>query len=481
MRKKEKEDGDDLREEPWEAGDDLALAKAHLDGVNQKELAKKFGRSMEEIGSRISSILLEDGKKGYSNAGKLNQRALAILNERNGGREHVGIAVELRRKGYLTTYRKKSFLTIKGYEKGGRFMTRGTVWFVVWPDDFLTQYLNEQLPSVNVDKGKNGEETVLDKPNAGKPWSAEDDVALAKAHGNGVDPKLLAKRFGRSVGGIRSRIKNILLEDGTILDRSNAGKPWSRADDDALAKAHGNGVDPKLLAKRFGRSKGAINSRIKNLLLEDGRVLGHSNNLLSKSTKLKKDHVKKDKRSKKPVSLRKVVGKKFVKDDEFPGFYLNGYIPYRTGEQDPFSKRILKLKNEKKKAIRRFAGKLKALKACEFAVCAVPGHDSVSSNYSSGIRKLAKELGKLPGVTDLSGNLLRKHEIPKKSGGGKRDLATDLKSLKLKKSASFRGKEILLLDDVATTWTTMKACRMTIEKVGPKDVVPFVLGRTISS
>jgi hypothetical protein len=41
MRKKEKEDGDDIREKPWEAGDDLALAQSH-GWQNVSELAAMF-------------------------------------------------------------------------------------------------------------------------------------------------------------------------------------------------------------------------------------------------------------------------------------------------------------------------------------------------------------------------------------------------------------------------------------------------------
>jgi hypothetical protein len=44
MRKKEKEDGDDIREEPWEAGDDLALAQLH-GWQNVSELAAMFERT----------------------------------------------------------------------------------------------------------------------------------------------------------------------------------------------------------------------------------------------------------------------------------------------------------------------------------------------------------------------------------------------------------------------------------------------------
>lgn len=160
---------------------------------------------------------------------------------------------------------------------------------------------------------------------------------------------------------------------------------------------------------------------------------------------------------------------------------MAAYNPLRTNRQDEFDQYVLALKSLNILAIENFVNVImNPLKDCEFAVCAVPSHDAVSSHYSSGIRKLAKELGKIPGVTDLSGNLIRKYEIPKKSAGGKRDLHTDLQSLQLKSPSSFAGREVLLLDDVATTWTTMTACVQVIKEAEPKDVVPFALGRTWS-
>jgi len=61
MRKKEKEDGDDLREEAWEAVNDLALAQLH-GGQNVSELAAMFERTEEFIESRLKKLKEQAGQ-----------------------------------------------------------------------------------------------------------------------------------------------------------------------------------------------------------------------------------------------------------------------------------------------------------------------------------------------------------------------------------------------------------------------------------
>ena len=77
-------------------------------------------------------------------------------------------------------------------------------------------------------------------------------------------------------------------------------------------------------------------------------------------------------------------------------------------------------------------------------------------------------------------SVVRTKKIQKKSIGGIREVNEDLKSMKLSSANSFIGQDILIIDDVATTWTTMKAARRLIEAQGlPKNLVSLVLSRTL--
>lgn len=50
--------------------------------------------------------------------------------------------------------------------------------------------------------------------NAGKPWTEEDDALLAELYAQGITNKALAERFGRTGGAITSRLKRLGLIDG---------------------------------------------------------------------------------------------------------------------------------------------------------------------------------------------------------------------------------------------------------------------------
>lgn len=82
-----------------------------------------------------------------------------------------------------------------------------------------------------------------------KQTSTISTIAKEKAGKNGID-----KAY--SVDEVRTRHKD-------------AYKPWTQELDDELTIMYCEGINTKDLAKHFGRTKGAIRSRIKKLELED--------------------------------------------------------------------------------------------------------------------------------------------------------------------------------------------------------------------
>ena len=60
-----------------------------------------------------------------------------------------------------------------------------------------------------------------------------------------------------------------------------------------------------------------------------------------------------------------------------------------------------------------------------------------------------------------------------------KEKTTNKSSLRLKEPQLLAGKDILLLDDIATSWDTIKCCEFVIERNStPKSIFSLVLGRT---
>jgi hypoxanthine phosphoribosyltransferase len=98
---------------------------------------------------------------------------------------------------------------------------------------------------------------------------------------------------------------------------------------------------------------------------------------------------------------------------------------------------------------------------------------SSGPKMQSGIRMLAKQIANSFNCRVLSGLLQRRYEVAKKSTGGRRDLYSDMDSLNLIQPKRLNGKKILLMDDVITSGTTMKAC----ENVILNDAKPYAIIR----
>ena len=82
---------------------------------------------------------------------------------------------------------------------------------------------------------------------------------------------------------------------------------------------------------------------------------------------------------------------------------------------------------------------------------------------------------------DGTGVLLRAFKIPKKSIGGERDLQKEIISLTVRNENIIRGQQVLLMDDITTTGTSLKAGKYVLEQSGAKIVALLALGETIKT
>ena len=123
-----------------------------------------------------------------------------------------------------------------------------------------------------------------------QPWTNEADEKLELLYCEGKTVKELSEIFGRSIGGIQSRIKKLELKEKYEFDNSpdwqsqretkpsnfqeirkthkQAYQPWTDEADEKLVLLFREGKTVKELSEIFGRTNGAIRSRINKLLLE---------------------------------------------------------------------------------------------------------------------------------------------------------------------------------------------------------------------
>jgi len=110
-----------------------------------------------------------------------------------------------------------------------------------------------------------------------------------------------------------------------------------------------------------------------------------------------------------------------------------------------------------------------------YVICVMPSHKKGTT--SSGIRRIAKDLCSPP-VIDGTNVLFRAFEIQKKSVGGTRDSQKEVESLGVQNADLIKKRQVLLLDDVTTTGTSLIAGRTVLMNAGAELVALFALGQT---
>lgn len=161
-------------------------------------------------------------------------------------------------------------------------------------------------------------------------------------------------------------------------------------------------------------------------------------------------------------------------------FDLGRYHPWHDGHNpnfDEFSRLILDVKDQRIKGINYFTDRLRSILSGteEYVICVIPTH--AVGTAPSGIRTIAKQLCSHP-VIDGTDVISRIFEMPKKTVGGSRDRQLEIKSLAVMNESIVRGRQVLLLDDVTTTGTSLKAGKYLIEQAGAEIVVLLALART---
>ena len=125
--------------------------------------------------------------------------------------------------------------------------------------------------------------TRLSPTRAGKPWDAKEDEELTEEYKARLTFEAMVEKHQRTKGAIQSRLVRLgLIEQQTFYEsvdvikpapkqwwkeqgRTQAGKPWTKDEDDALLRDFQSGMPLEMLAERLKRGINAVEVRLVKL------------------------------------------------------------------------------------------------------------------------------------------------------------------------------------------------------------------------
>jgi plasmid replication initiation protein len=133
------------------------------------------------------------------------------------------------------------------------------------------------------------------------------------------------------------------------------------------------------------------------------------------------------------------------------------------------------LSNERKWPIKRFTEQLAPMLAEEIAVAVAPSHNPFITE--TPIRALAQKLAESGGRVDATACLRRHTKIRRIGYGGPSYTHLHRETIEVAHPELFAHKPVLLLDDIARSGATLRACRALLLEAGASAVQMLALGR----
>ena len=90
-----------------------------------------------------------------------------------------------------------------------------------------------------------------------EPWTADEAEELRQMAADGVSREEMSAQLGRTPNAVKMKLQSL----GLYVPKP-AARPWTPADEDALVRMYREGVPFAELAAAFGRTEGAILSRL---------------------------------------------------------------------------------------------------------------------------------------------------------------------------------------------------------------------------
>ena len=90
-----------------------------------------------------------------------------------------------------------------------------------------------------------------------EPWTTEETEELKQMAADGVSRADMSQQLGRSPNAIKMKLQSL----GLYVPKP-AARPWTPEDEDTLVKMYREGASFAAIAAAFGRTEGAILSRL---------------------------------------------------------------------------------------------------------------------------------------------------------------------------------------------------------------------------
>ena len=171
------------------------------------------------------------------------------------------------------------------------------------------------------------------------------------------------------------------------------------------------------------------------------------------------------------------------KNETFKVSYFGNYFPkrYPQSKFDLDTLRVIDLKNGLRIGVDHFKSKFTSLIDQNmlnlYEMIAMPSHSVGSADEAGGLRQLIKSLG----INDMSHCLYRHTAVPKSSTASTRPTAEQHRdSMKTRYENQIQGNDILLIDDVITKGSSMRAARYWLRQAKVRSVYHLAMTHTFS-
>ena len=159
-------------------------------------------------------------------------------------------------------------------------------------------------------------------------------------------------------------------------------------------------------------------------------------------------------------------------------YHFKGGIRVKNSAFNAVDALILDLKQNSEKAINKFYEDLILIfnhyeSINKIFFCAIPGHMAFSKLSAMNI--IAKKLSNHYKRPDYSKLLQRYKTIPRLSDGGVRNMGVHINSIRVDSNYKVKGKNIILLDDISTSGSSMAASSQILKIAGACKVICLAL------
>ena len=167
--------------------------------------------------------------------------------------------------------------------------------------------------------------------------------------------------------------------------------------------------------------------------------------------------------------------------------YLHDYYPKSSDQQDDVSRQILDFKRGDREALKQFTLEMQFAMESEFAenldilkntvICVIPSHEA--GKYGDNLLRMASHLAKFYSMKDGSRMVERTLTHEKLATGGTRNVIHQMETMRLRFDYEIAGKNIIILDDIATTGNSMEAVRRLFRPYKVGIIYAIAIGKTI--